>query len=306
MRVRTDTYLARLNDARVSSDAFFSGAGVALFELLLSLLLPAPTSMFALLCRFFLYVGYVAAVVGTVATLLPLSSFRSYHGNAIRAFFLGLVFGAGLILAAHGRACYWRFGLYLCLLAFFHWSEYYVTSRVNPAGASLDFYLLSHSAAYQIAAVASWVEFWFEALLLPRFKCGLDLWVVWPAGIGLLLCLAGEGLRKAAMLTATSNFNHYIQHVRKHDHVLVTHGVYSWCRHPAYVGWFYWSVGTQLLLGNPCCAIGYLIASWTFFHGRVHEEEVTLLNFFGEQYSDYQRRVPTGLPFIQGYRLDIP
>ena len=131
-------------------------------------------------------------------------------------------------------------------------------------------------------------------------------WAFWPAGIGLALCLGGEALRKSAMITATSNFNHYIQHVRRQDHVLVTHGVYALCRHPSYVGWFYWSVGTQLLLGNPICAIGYLAASWSFFHGRVLEEEVTLLNFFGEQYSDYQRRVPSGLPFIRGYRLDIP
>ena len=32
------------------------------------------------------------------------------------------------------------------------------------------------------------------------------------------------------------------------------------------------------------------------------EEEITLLNFFGEDYLLYQKHVPTGLPFIYGYQ----
>jgi protein-S-isoprenylcysteine O-methyltransferase Ste14 len=30
------------------------------------------------------------------------------------------------------------------------------------------------------------------------------------------------------------------------DHQLITSGVFSLMRHPSYVGWFYWSVGTQV------------------------------------------------------------
>ena len=56
----------------------------------------------------------------------------------------------------------------------------------------------------------------------------------------------GEILRKLAMFTATSNFNHYIQHVKEEGHELITHGIYNYFRHPAYVGWFYWSIGTQV------------------------------------------------------------
>uniref|UniRef100_A0A182T5X7 Uncharacterized protein n=1 Tax=Anopheles maculatus TaxID=74869 RepID=A0A182T5X7_9DIPT len=33
-------------------------------------------------------------------------------------------------------------------------------------------------------------------------------------------------------------------------------------------------------------------------------EEITLLNFFGEEYIQYQERVPSGLPFIRGFRHD--
>lgn len=60
------------------------------------------------------------------------------------------------------------------------------------------------------------------------------------------MVLCGEGLRKAAMLTAGSNFNHIVQNEKAQSHVLVTSGVYAYFRHPSYVGWFYWSIGTQV------------------------------------------------------------
>lgn len=57
----------------------------------------------------------------------------------------------------------------------------------------------------------------------------------------------------------------------------------------------------QLILCNPFCLIAYTIVSWRFFRERIYEEEIYLLNFFGEDYLDYQKSVGTGLPFIVGY-----
>jgi protein-S-isoprenylcysteine O-methyltransferase len=47
--------------------------------------------------------------------------------------------------------------------------------------------------------------------------------------------------------------------------------------------------------------VGYTIIAWRFFNERIYEEEIFLLNFFGEDYVDYQNKVGTGLPFIYGY-----
>lgn len=85
------------------------------------------------------------------------------------------------------------------------------------------------------------------------------------------------------------------------DHKLITQGVYGICRHPSYVAWFYWSFGTQVILANPICFILYIIASWIFFKERIYLEEIALINFFGEDYIRYQKKVPCGLPFIYGY-----
>lgn len=72
----------------------------------------------------------------------------------------------------------------------------------------------------------------------------------WMSFVGLLMVLCGEGLRKAAMLTAGSNFNHIVQNEKAQSHVLVTTGVYAYFRHPSYVGWFYWSAGTQVMYNS--------------------------------------------------------
>ena len=80
----------------------------------------------------------------------------------------------------------------------------------------------------------------------------------WLSMIGLVLVLSGEAFRKLAMITAASNFNHYVQHVRMEGHKLVTNGVYSMFRHPSYVGWFYWSIGTQVKDCRPVTVVNML------------------------------------------------
>jgi protein-S-isoprenylcysteine O-methyltransferase len=158
--------------------------------------------------------------------------------------------------------------------------------------------LLNHSKEYIIAALCSWLEYAMEYSLFPSFKS----WV-WLSRVGITMVIIGECLRKVAMFTSGSNFSHVILYKKAENHQLVTHGVYSWFRHPSYVGWFYWSIGTQLLLCNPVCFIGYTTASWRFFRERVEEEELTLIAFFGQQYLNYQQRVGTGLPLVKGYVL---
>lgn len=60
----------------------------------------------------------------------------------------------------------------------------------------------------------------------------------------------------------------------------------------------------QIILVNPLCIFAYTLASWKFFNDRIIIEELTLLSFFGEDYVEYQKKVPTGLPFIKGYLID--
>ncbi|XP_043919515.1 protein-S-isoprenylcysteine O-methyltransferase [Protopterus annectens] len=240
----------------------------------------------------------VVHIAGLNGLLLLL--FRAHlYQVAIRACFLGFVFGSSVLVSC-GHASWRPFGWYLCSLTFFHYSEYLITAIYNPQSLSLDSFLLNHSFEYTVAAISSWVEFTVEKFMFPEVK---QMTLV--SVIGLVMVIIGEGLRKAAMVTAGSNFNHIVQNEKSESHVLVKNGVYAWFRHPSYVGWFYWSIGTQVMLCNPLCMIGYTLASWRFFRERIEEEEITLIKFFGEEYLEYKKCVPTGLPFIHGLKVEL-
>ena len=210
---------------------------------------------------------------------------------------LGLALGVGVLIQQVDSEIRYV-GVYLIFLSFFHCSEFVVTDIYNSRTLTLDSFLINHSKEYVIAAVVSWIEYALEYYYCPWIK---SLYLISWLGLGLVLF--GEFLRKLAMLTATSNFTHNIQFYKRHGHQLVTWGIYKYFRHPSYVGWFYWSVGTQLLLCNPVCAVAYVIASWLFFRDRILCEEESLIHFFGQEYIDYQKQVGTGLPFINGYVL---
>ncbi|PFX13868.1 protein-S-isoprenylcysteine O-methyltransferase-like [Stylophora pistillata] len=222
--------------------------------------------------------------------------FVPYSSVAKRAALLGIIFGIAILLSL-GESPWKYFGWYLAALSFFHLSEYIMVARYSPAKLSVDSFLLNHSPEYQIAAVASWIEFGIELWLFPWMK---NIFIA--SLIGFLCMIGGEPLRKLAMITAESNFTHIVQTRKEKSHVLVTHGIYSLCRHPGYAGWFWWSLGTQLTLCNPICLMGYIWASWRFFSERVYDEEITLIYFFGEEYVAYQKKVTSrGVPFVKGF-----
>lgn len=83
------------------------------------------------------------------------------------------------------------------------------------------------------------------------------------------------------------------------SHELVTGGVYAYLRHPSYFGFFWWGLGTQLLLGNGICFVGYAVVLWRFFSERIAKEEELLVGFFGAEYEGYRRRTRVGIPFIR-------
>ncbi|KAK7486044.1 hypothetical protein BaRGS_00022653 [Batillaria attramentaria] len=284
--------MALIRKARLSLSTFIVGSAPVLFPLSFAL----NRTMSYIWGDFGVFIVLLYGVLYNGILVLTYLRERDVYQVAVRAGNLGLAFAVGLLVSVSG--CSWSlFGWYLAALAFFHWSEYFTTAATNPRSLTLESFLLDHSREYQLAALASLTEFTLEWMILPGMK---QMWAVSVAG--LVLTVAGEILRKASMCTAGRNFNHYVQHTKQHDHRLVTHGVYKFCRHPSYVGWFCWSLGTQIMLCNPFCLVGYAVVSWRFFNERIYEEEIYLLNFFGEDYLDYQRRVPTGLPFISGYR----
>ncbi|XP_050428035.1 protein-S-isoprenylcysteine O-methyltransferase [Adelges cooleyi] len=215
-----------------------------------------------------------------------------------QALLLGLTLAAGIIVCVLAPTSWKPFGWYVCVMAVFHYSEFLSIAVCNPKTLSPSSFMLNHSVAYGIAAFASWIEYVLWHIFLPDLKTWHSI-----SYIGIVMCVFGEVLRKTAIWTARHNFTHLVQNEKTQTHSLVTNGVYSWFRHPSYVGWFYWSIGTQWIMINPVCIVAYALASWKFFKERIYYEEMTLLNFFGENYVSYQKKVGIGLPFIRGFEI---
>lgn len=121
---------------------------------------------------------------------------------------------------------------------------------------------------YHLAHICGILEYIFSPSLLPtsftQYK-HLPIIVL----LGILITGLGQWGRSTAMITAASNFNHDVQFTKSDTHQLVTKGIYQYSRHPSYAAFFYWAVGTQILLVNPisACAFGYVL--WKFFTQRI-------------------------------------
>ena len=100
------------------------------------------------------------------------------------------------------------------------------------------------------------------------------------------------------MVEAKESFNHNVAHIKLDDHKLINTGVYKFVRHPSYLGFYLWCLGTQLLLQNPICFISFAYVLNVFFSNRLFEEEEALIRFFGDDYIQYKTITPTYIPFI--------
>ena len=231
---------------------------------------------------------------------------RSLSGIALRSFLLGTTLTVSLFLLALGTTIIptplWRLPFFFAALSTFHFLEFWSTARYNTPAANIDAFLLTANwPAYAIAHASATLECLVTNLFFPhRSWAASFLGNVTPLCIALGLIMVGIGqfVRTTAMVQCGESFNHIIQQHRKSSHFLVTHGVYALFRHPSYFGFFWWSLGTQLVLGNVFCGVGYAVVVWRFFAGRIPHEERFLVGFFGGEYVEYRRRVGTWIPFI--------
>lgn len=229
---------------------------------------------------------------------------KSLSAIAALAFLLGGVLALSLALTLYALLTQttplWRVPLFFSILCVFHFLEFWTTARYNTRAAQVSSFLLSQNgSAYNIAHSAALLECLLTNLLFPH-----RAWLP-PAPRAALLCagallvVAGQAIRSAAMIAAGTNFNHVVQRTKDASHRLVTDGVYAYLRHPSYFGFFWWGLGTQLLLGNPLCFAAYTVVLWRFFAERIEREEKLLVAFFGNEYVVYRKSTHVGIPFIR-------
>ena len=215
---------------------------------------------------------------------------------------LGLAFGASL---THLAASLWRgeFGLssnyclYLACTVYYHKGEALFVLNYHPREFTWSSYLIYHSKQYFAAFLSSQTEFLLGAIFLPQLKQTANIATLC---VFLPCFLFGASIRHLAFYHGKSNFHHLIRYGRDRNHQLVTSGIYSWERHPSYLGFFVLSVSLQAILKNPVNTVAFSFVLKRFFQDRIADEEATLCQFFGENYLAYMKAVPSRLSLLFG------
>ena len=138
-------------------------------------------------------------------------------------------------------------------------------------------------------AITAYLAFTYQRLLFAHpFTTGsIGLYIGLPVLAAALVIdlsvIRLLGLRRLVGLSEASG--------ERTSGVLVTRGIYRYARHPIYVAHALWSCGFGLLLGYPflLCFAVYIFAS---FWLATYFEEAELIQRFGQDYREYQNRVP--------------
>lgn len=205
---------------------------------------------------------------------------------------LGVVGGSSLTLAATNYVVFPQFWLFIALLCVFHYLEFVITSLYNHEKLSVDSFLLNNGRQYTYAQAVAVIEALIRYYIFastPRISVSI---------LGFATLLVSQFIRSFAMVSAGRSFSHAVARRKLESHVLVTTGIYRYSRHPSYCGYFFWALGSQLLLGNYLTLAAFTIVLWRFFNSRIHTEEQYLVAFFGKQYLEYRRKVGTLIPGI--------
>lgn len=255
---------------------------------------------------------------------------KSLSGISLRAFLLGTTLGLSTSLTitlALQQTPYWRLPFFISALSLFHFLEFFLTARYNTSQAFVSSFLLTsngwaYNAAHGSALLESLLTLWLwpsssSSSAAEQSSISTPRLIALLSGLGLVAL--GQIVRSLAMIHAAANFNHHVQSRRKEDHVLVKDGIYAFLRHPSYFGFFWWGLGTQLVLGNWVCFFVYAGVLWRFFASRIQREflsptsllfyllilifvvigeEAFLISFFGQDYVQYRRSSWVGIPGI--------
>lgn len=175
------------------------------------------------------------------------------------------------------------------LLVLFHWCEFECSVFRNSIESIVQGFsvaLLTSTVAYPLVISAVLLsEYWSN-------RRGIDHQSIQGVIVmGVSLGLIGISIRCLGLLSCGRSFSFQVQHAFPDGHVLVTRRFpYSVIRHPCYAGWFYFVVGTQIVLQNWLTGVLVVLAAAGFLWDRVRLEEMHLTREIPE-YNEYKAQV---------------
>ncbi|MDQ3284095.1 MAG: isoprenylcysteine carboxylmethyltransferase family protein [Acidobacteriota bacterium] len=122
-----------------------------------------------------------------------------------------------------------------------------------------------------------------------------------PGGIatfyaGIAILLLGVVLRWIAIITLWRYFT--VDVAIRHDHRIISHGIYSIVRHPSYSGAVLSFAGFGIALRNWASLVILTLGALFAFSYRIAIEERALVEAFGEEYRAYAKKTKRLIPGI--------
>lgn len=116
---------------------------------------------------------------------------------------------------------------------------------------------------------------------------GLNLAPVFVRTAGAVLGILGDGIFLTALLTMRNSWRAGIPVGERTE--FVSHGIYSYSRNPAFLGFDLMYVGILLMYFNRMLLV-FTVWAVVMLHLQILQEEKYLPTVFGEEYLEYRRR----------------
>jgi protein-S-isoprenylcysteine O-methyltransferase Ste14 len=128
----------------------------------------------------------------------------------------------------------------------------------------------------------------------PRLRDYANSW--WTLGLGLVIVLAGAGLRDWAILSLGHYFRRAV--TIETGQRIVRRGPYRVLRHPSYAGLLLIFAGFGLTFGSWVSAAVVLLIVLAGMLPRIRVEERALARAFGPEYDDYAKSTARVVPHV--------
>ena len=114
--------------------------------------------------------------------------------------------------------------------------------------------------------------------------------------VGFLFILGGLVLRYSARKALGKQYSVHVE--TSEEHQLVTTGIFSVIRHPAYLGLLCLLLGIPLSMGSWGSLLIATVGGIPAIIYRISVEEKFLAQWFGEQYKTYKKKTKRLIPYI--------
>ncbi len=115
--------------------------------------------------------------------------------------------------------------------------------------------------------------------------------------LGLMFIILATLVSILARRELGHNWAHAAEYQIKNQHLLVTTGIYEYIRHPIYLGVILTFLGVQFIVGSYLVLL-FMILIPVLALIQAKKEERILVEHFGQEYIDYQKRSYLFLPYV--------